>query len=86
MAERPPLVAEIETIILSYLQAHPQAADTERGIHEWWLRTADRTYTADDVLAAIQRLVATGELAMHQLQDGRVIYYASAGPPPSRNS
>jgi hypothetical protein len=86
MDERPPLVAEIKAIILCYLRARPQAADTERGIREWWLRTADdRTYTADDVRAAIQCLVATGELAERQLRDGQVIY-ASAGTPPSHNS
>jgi glutamine synthetase type III len=85
MDERPPLVAEIEEIIRRYLQAHPKAVDTERGIREWWVRKARRTYAVSDVRAAIEALVATGELAERRLPDGQFIY-ASAGTPPSHNS
>jgi hypothetical protein len=85
MDERPPLVAEIEEIIRRYLQAHPQAVDTERGIREWWLRKARRIYAEGDVRAAVEDLVATGELVERRLPDGQSIY-ASAGTPPSHNS
>jgi len=85
MDDRPPLVAEIEEIIRRYLQAHPQAEDTERGICEWWLRNARRSYPVADVRAAIQALVASGELARRLLPDGQCIY-ASSHTPRSRNS
>ena len=85
MDEGPPPVDEIEAIIRRYLQAHPQAVDTERGIHEWWLREAGRTYALADVHAAIEELVASGELAERRLPDGRSIY-ASAGTPRSHQS
>jgi hypothetical protein len=80
-----PLVAEIEETIRRYLQAHPQAEDTERGICEWWLRKARRSYSVADVRAAIQALVAAGELAQLVLRDGQCIY-ANSRTPPSRNS
>lgn len=82
MDKRPPL-AEIEEIIRRYLQAHPQAEDTERGICEWWLRTARRTYSVADVRTAIQALVAAGELAQLVLPDGQWIYRAPGHPDPA---
>jgi hypothetical protein len=85
MDKRPPLAAEIEEIIRRYLQAHPQAEDTERGICEWWLRKARRSYPVADVSAAIQALVAGGELVQLVLPDGQRIY-ASSQTPRSRNS
>jgi hypothetical protein len=85
MDKRPSLVAEIEEIIRRYLQAHPQAVDTERGIREWWLREAQRTYPVADVRAAIQGLVAAGELAEIVLPDGQCTY-ASSETPGSGNS
>lgn len=80
MGEQPP-VAEIEEVIRHYLRVHPHALDTERGIREWWMHDAPRSYNAVDVRAAIQRLVATGELVERLLPDGQYIY-ASAGTTP----
>jgi hypothetical protein len=77
-------LAEIEEIIRRYLQAHPQAEDTERGICEWWLRTARRTYPVADVGAAIHALVGAGELEQRELPD-RQRLYASARTPRSRS-
>jgi hypothetical protein len=85
MDERPALVEEIEGILRRYLHAHPQAVDTERGIHEWWLHDGSRTYTLADVHAAIEALVATGELSERRLPDGQSIY-ANADAPPSDQS
>lgn len=85
MDKRPPLVAEIEEILRRYLQAHPRAEDTERGICEWWLREAPRSYSVADVRAAIAALVAAGEVVQVSLPDGQRIY-ASARTPRSRNS
>jgi len=74
---------KIEAIIRRYLQAHPQASDSEGGIHDWWLGESGRTYTRADVHAAIQGLVASGELVERRLSHGRSIY-TSAGRPRSR--
>ena len=74
MDELPPQLAEIESILRRYLQSHPQAVDTERGIREWWLRDARSSYAARDVRAAIGRLVDAGELVERQLPDGECIY------------
>ena len=83
MDERPPLAAEIEEILRRYLQAHPQAEDSERGICEWWLREARRSYSAGDVHAAIEHLVATGELAKLLLPDGQWTFASTARPHPA---
>jgi acetate kinase len=81
MGERPS-VAEIEEVIRRYLRVHPHAVDTERGIREWWMHGAPHRYAASDVRAAIQRLVAAGELVERLLPGGQCIY-ASAGSTPS---
>ena len=80
-----PRVAEIEKVIRHYLLVYPHAVDTERGIREWWVHAASNGYNAGDVRAAIQRLVATGELAERLLPDGLYIY-ASAAPTPPHTS
>jgi hypothetical protein len=82
MDKQPSPVAEIEELLRRYLLAHPQANDTERGIREWWLRAAHRSYPAADVHAAIEHLVASGELAKLVLPDGEPSY---AGPGATRN-
>ena len=84
MDMRSPLVAEIEEIIRRYLHAHPQAEDTERGICEWWLREARRSYPVGDVREAIRTLVAAGELVQLLMPDGHCTY-ASSQTPRSRN-
>ena len=74
MDSPPPSVAEIEALLRRYLKAHPQALDTERGICEWWLGDARGGYSAADVRAAIERLVAKGLLAKVVLPDGQCTY------------
>lgn len=75
-------VAEIEEVLRHYLRVHPHAVDTERGIREWWVHAASNGYNARDVRAAIQRLVATGELVERLLPDGQYIYASAATTPP----
>jgi hypothetical protein len=67
-------VRDIERAITAYLQKHPQALDTERGIREWWLRTSCARYSEADVHLAIQNLVARGALVTISLPDGSVAY------------
>jgi hypothetical protein len=80
MDTQPPAGADIENAIRNYLQAHPHAIDTERGIREWWLRDAWPPFRAADVHTAIERLVAGGELAARSLPDGQRAYSISSPP------
>lgn len=80
MDTQPSATDDIENAIRSYLQAHPRAIDTERGIREWWLRELRAPLRVADVHAAIERLVTAGELAVRSLSDGQRAY-AAGGPP-----
>ena len=62
--------------ILAYLRAHPQAADTARGIAEWWL--SGLVTNARLVNRALQMLAAEGQVASETNPDGNRIW--RAGP------
>lgn len=72
----PPSVASIERAIGGYLQRHPHAVDTERGILEWWLQGCRPRPPEAVVHAAIEALLARGELMAIDLHDGQVAYAA----------
>jgi hypothetical protein len=76
MDKQRPAVADIEQAIRGYLQAHPHAVDTTRGISEWWLRDLRTRPSPGDVATAIARLVAAGEVAPLTLPDGQLAYMA----------
>jgi hypothetical protein len=63
----------IAVLLLKYLAAHPDAADSIEGICRWWLPNHIASRTAD-VEAVLERLVRTGELTRRQLPDGGVLY------------
>jgi hypothetical protein len=46
--------------ILRYLDAHPQAADTARGIHEWWVVKQVFSESLESVQIALDLLVERG--------------------------
>jgi hypothetical protein len=76
---------EIERSVLAYLHSHPQAADTLRGIVNWWLplqRYENSRQRIEKVLAA---LVAEGLLHRDRLPDGEVLYALNEHrrPPPN---
>jgi hypothetical protein len=62
--------------ILDYLRSHPQAADTARGIAEWWL--AGRAFDAALVNRALRMLAAEGHVVSETNPDGNRIW--RAGP------
>jgi hypothetical protein len=62
--------------IVDYLRAHPQAADTARGIAEWWL--AGRAFDAALVNRALRMLAAEGHVVSETNPDGNRIW--RAGP------
>lgn len=74
---------EIRRSVLAYLQSHPQAADTLRGVVNWWLpqqRYENNCLRIEHVLAA---LVAEGLLHRDRLPDGSVLYALTEQRPTS---
>jgi hypothetical protein len=68
------LNAAVLSTIRRHCAAHPNAADTVDGVHRWWL--AGLACPLDDVRAALEHLVATGELDRRTLVDGTEIFFA----------
>ena len=67
-------LAPLSYEILSYLRAHPQAADTVDGIVEWWLPRQRHDEAVDRVQNALDELVARGLMEKTTLVDGTVLY------------
>jgi hypothetical protein len=68
----------IADMIERYVNKHPRAADTARGISHWWVE--GRGGSPADVQQALDHLVEIGRLSRIVLADGTVIY-ARAHPP-----
>jgi hypothetical protein len=65
---------EVEHSVLAYLHHHPQAADTLRGIVNWWLPQQRYENGCQRVEHVLSRLVVEGLLHCDQLPDGEVLY------------
>jgi len=65
---------EIKRSILTYLRCHPQAADTLRGIVNWWLPQQRYESDCQRIEYALGALVAQGKLRCVRLPDGEVLY------------
>jgi len=65
---------EIERSVLAYLHSHPQAADTLRGIVNWWLPRQRYESGCLRIEHVLDRLVAEGLLHCDELPDGEVLY------------
>jgi Fe2+ or Zn2+ uptake regulation protein len=68
------LHAEIQTILLGYLEDHPNALDTAAGIQQWWLTRRLSQYSVDRVQRALDQLVETGFIQAVVLGDGKSAY------------
>jgi hypothetical protein len=68
------IVAMLAEQILSYLDAHPRAADSRKGIERWWLGSGTGLASPDAVQQALDELVARGHLWRRELIGGEVIY------------
>lgn len=74
---------EVEKSVLAYLDCHPQAADTLRGIVNWWLPR--QRYESDwhRIERALGTLVSQGKLRRNPLPGGDVLYaLEKQGRPP----
>jgi hypothetical protein len=72
-------VAQVSDAILRYLLLHPEAADSEDGIADWWMPAMALETNAADVAEALRTLHRRGLVERVTLPDGRVIYRAAAG-------
>jgi len=69
-------VSRIAHDVLAYLERHPEAEDTVDGISTWWLLDQHLS-SRDDVLRALEKLVAEGYLVKHVPPDGRCLFRRS---------
>lgn len=65
---------EIGRSVLAYLHAHPQAADTLRGIVNWWLPRQRYESDSQRIEHVLSDLVIEGLLHRNRLPDGEVLY------------
>ena len=68
------LDTEIQTILLGYLEDHPNALDTAAGIQQWWLMRRVSQYSVNRVQCALDQLVETGFIQTVVLKDGQSAY------------
>lgn len=73
---------EVERSVLTYLRHHPQAADTLRGIVNWWLPQQRYESGCLRIERVLSELVARGVLRRDPLPHGEVLYALNhpAGP------
>lgn len=71
-------VRTIADRLRTYLDAHPEAQDTEHGIAAWWL-TGCHGVDAQSVRAALRALEQEGVLRRTVRADGLVTYRKCAG-------
>ena len=69
----------IATAIERYLERHPEAADSEVGIAEWWLIEQGVQVSIEDVREALALLERRGVMETVTLQDGRCLWRRNAG-------
>jgi len=65
---------EIRHSVLAYLQDHPRAADTLRGVVNWWLPQQRYENSRQRIEQVLSALVAEGLLHRDRLPDGEVLY------------
>jgi hypothetical protein len=65
---------EVASAVLSYLQRHPNAADTLDGIVSWWLPQQRYETERQHIKRTLGEMVERGELRRDRLPDGAVLY------------
>lgn len=77
-ADAPGMSRAVCDALRGYLGRHPDAADSPEGIRRWWLPPTLQSVPLDLLLAALDRLVAGGEMQCTQLPDGTCLYAAAS--------
>ncbi|MEM5317139.1 hypothetical protein [Paraburkholderia sp. JHI869] len=78
MKSAAPPVETIKSRIVDYLQQHPAAADSARGIQRWWL--PGREVALALVEAALEHLASEGRITKTLLPDGNSVWSAGSLP------
>jgi hypothetical protein len=60
---------DVDREVLSYLEAHPNAADTLEGITAWWLEQRRIRHGVEIVSGAIERLIDRGAVEKLRRRD-----------------
>jgi hypothetical protein len=60
--------------IVRYMISRPDAKDTVKGIHDWWLPVNRDDCSLDEVKQAVETLVHWGWLTEHRLAEQIVVY------------
>jgi hypothetical protein len=68
--------------ILAYLASHPAAQDSAEDIASWWQSTRGNSRAADDITAALARLVEAKMVSVQRARDGQLRYRANPKIPP----
>jgi hypothetical protein len=77
MPDEDKLVEELVAEIRTYLARHPDAADTQEGIVQWWIVHSRFLRGIEAVGRALDHLVADGRMEIIQTPDGRLLYRAA---------
>lgn len=75
----------IADAIRSYLAAHPKASDTAHAVAHWWLLREQVQASEEDVVAALEHLIETGEVEKQRLSSGETVYGACRRPESRRD-
>lgn len=67
-------VSDAACRIMQYLERHPQATDTFRGICSWWLRQNESPLPEDAVARALDLLILEGCIDSHRAPGGELLY------------
>ncbi len=73
------ILSKLCDAIVGYLKHHPDAADTARGIGNWWLPAQHCESDARLIQRALDRLVEQGRVRWYALVDGTILYARQAG-------
>lgn len=71
--------SKITNEILTYLSAHPDAADTLDGVAKWWVLERAVKFELDRVKHALDELVAKGLVIAQKGSDSKILYRAYPG-------
>jgi len=67
-------ITQLASEIVSYLDHHPQAADSAKGIAQWWLKRQRLSIAVDNVSLALELLCHEGKIKKNRSASGDVVY------------
>ncbi len=68
------VLAELRDLILNYLQKNPSAADSLKGVMDWWLPQTYEKVDAAKIEHILEQLIADGLVRKSFLIGGTILY------------